>query len=279
MRQIRFGSQSFPLAKALEEDFDRTLRRLHEIGFQEFEPLAAFREEQGPLPAMLLSFERLKRAIELIAPLGMKMTSMHVASRLPGMDGYSVFEEGILKAHEITGAENFVFSGMFQTAEDARKWADFLSELARRVAPCGLRVLYHNHASELVPVEADGMQTTALEYFVSLLEEPALLEPDIGWLGINADEVELMRKFAPRVGELHLKDFPPARIGKGTLEEGAPADLFCTIGAGGIRTREVLRMIPDWPRFNGLIVLDQDQSENDIFEDLKTGIETVSAML
>ncbi len=38
-------------------------------------------------------------------------------------------------------------------------------------------------------------------------------------------------------------------------------------------------MIPDWPAFDGLIVLDQDQTTADIFDDLERGLHTVRGML
>ncbi len=48
---ILFGSQSFPLQYVLEEDFDGSIRRLHQIGFDAFEPLAFFNDTRGRAPA------------------------------------------------------------------------------------------------------------------------------------------------------------------------------------------------------------------------------------
>lgn len=69
--------QSFCLKDALGADLPGTIRRLHEIGYDSFEPLLVFDEKQGKKPANLFSFERLAQLKPILDSYGMAIPTAH----------------------------------------------------------------------------------------------------------------------------------------------------------------------------------------------------------
>lgn len=97
------------------------------------------------------------------------------------------------------------------TADDWRRLGDSLAEGAERVRPHGLRVAWHNHDFEYVPLP-DG--TRPIDH---ILAAPGVdYEIDIGWLTrAGADPGAELRRHADRIVAIQMKDMAP----RGTLVE------------------------------------------------------------
>lgn len=104
-----------------------------------------------------------------------------------------------------------------------------LGALGRRLAPMGVRLLYHNHDFELTPVEG----RTGLAWLAdACAPEEVGFEPDLGWLQrAGHDPAAWLRRFEGRCPRVHVKDVaPPHEAGR----EGGWRD----VGDGTL----------DWPR-------------------------------
>jgi sugar phosphate isomerase/epimerase len=118
------------------------------------------------------------------------------------------------------------------TLDDYRRWADRLNESGQRALRRGVRIGFHNHASDLAPI--DG----AVPYDL-LVErtDPSLvrLQLDTGNLAMaGRDPLEYMKRFGSRYWLFHIKDVP--RLGATSDTE---------LGQGVIDFRRVLASIDD----------------------------------
>jgi sugar phosphate isomerase/epimerase len=110
--------------------------------------------------------------------------------------------------------------------KDAAGWAalgERFGKLGKRISEAGMRLLYHNHAFEMV--ETDGK--LMIEWLLDSTD-PAYLqwEPDLAWIVRGeADPVPLLKKYAGRAPRAHAKDLAPA--GTGQEEMG-----FADVGYG-----------------------------------------------
>jgi sugar phosphate isomerase/epimerase len=108
-----------------------------------------------------------------------------------------------------------------RTAEDVGRLAVELNGLARLFADRGIRLGYHNHASEFEPL--DG--TTVWSVLLAELAPEIDIELDVYWAAVGGrDPVELIRTAGDRVRLLHVKDRAAGPVprdapaGEGTLD-------------------------------------------------------------
>ena len=93
-----------------------------------------------------------------------------------------------------------------RTVDDVRRFAAELGALARFFADRGIRLGYHNHAFEFVPLEG----TTIWDVLLAELPAGVELELDVYWASVGGrDPVAEIRATADRVRLLHMKDRTP----------------------------------------------------------------------
>jgi len=120
-----------------------------------------------------------------------------------------------------------------QSPDDVLRLAAELNRLARALAEHGIRLGYHNHASEVEPLR----DTTMWDVLLAELAPEVEIELDVYWASVGGrDPVEAIRQAGSRVTLLHMKDRaagePPrdAPAGEGTL--GFPAIVRAARTAG-----------------------------------------------
>lgn len=206
-------------------------------------------------------------AFEEFKALGLSVPSAHISPALFGRRPAKISRNLVL-IQDKTDISVFVFSGMFSKESAAQRWGRLLGDVARAVSDSGITILYHNHDMELRPVGADGR--TAMDTFLDAAGSDVMLQLDIGWAGVAGNEVDIAKKYADRIVEMHCKDFYKGARGKYSLFT-MPKRLFAPIGDGVIKTKEVLDMRDDFSNFNGAVLIDQDHSTGDLLSDIATG--------
>lgn len=270
------GVQCFGLQKELSKDFNGTIKRIKNIGFQAIEPCIVFKKKQGKMPKNQWSLELLKEAKTVIDETDLSMYSAHIQLGLfPFWVPYEKITHAILDIHNMTGIKYFVFSGMFSRAKQAKKWGKLLAKIQVDIKPFGCQVLYHNHEDEFHEIEIEGEKVTALDYFFQFAGSDVLLQLDIGWAGFADDEIRTAQQYASRIAGIHCKDFYAEAMNGSNTKFSIPKTSFAPIGCGVIKTKEILEMRKEFSSFTDMVIIDQDHSGGDILEDLVIGYKNI----
>lgn len=279
---MNIGVNFFGPKFKLYEDFSGTLARLKADGFRTAEICIAFfgggeppKELNLSLPpeviaAMSGGIWPLESAAERLAAVraaGLEVESAHI------MLGFDTNAERLLAALPLmlefgraNGIKCFVISPMKGLAA-VREMTPALAELSDALAGAGITLLLHNHEVELLPEEG----TTALDYVLDAC--PNLkLELDVGWAKFaGADPVALMKRYRDRLAIVHLKDI---------RADASPATrdtCFTAVGAGSIPLADIVAEAANCPLMPCGLVIDQDDSPNDIMDDLAAGLAAIRA--
>lgn len=237
---MQISVQMYSVREALAEDFQSTVRRLVEIGFEVAEPfrLVQFREE----------LVRAREQFDIAFP------SAH-QSFLGDVD----FQE-VLEAASAVGVRYLVDPFWeptdWEDASRVKRLAARLNERAEQAADAGIRVGYHNHHFELA---AQHGGRSALELFADHLDPRVVLEVDTYWAVVGgADITALLQGLGDRVQLVHLKDGDLAADPAGQLP----------LGAGRMPLDETVRAASS----AAFGVIEFDQYAGDIFEGLATSL-------
>lgn len=272
-------TQTFGLKKELTQDLAGTVERLHAIGFEGIEPYILFTAKQGVMPKNMWAFDTLAQAKEKMDALGMVIPSAHigVASGWFSMP-LRMITGNILKLHDRYGISYFVVSAPFGSIPLAEHWGKLAKKISDAIRPAGCTLVYHNHDDEYKKVVYHGRKTELMEAFLAYAGEDVRFEVDAGWARFAGDERDIVKRYADRITHLHFKDFYPEYLTGKYNRNNLPAEAFAPIGEGGVRTKEVIALRKELPRFTGALIIDQDRYAGDMMESLKTGYRNITEM-
>jgi inosose dehydratase len=149
------------------------------------------------------------------------------------------------------------------TDEQWRNLATGLHDLADRIAPLGMRVVFHNHVGTYVET---GAETARL-----LDETDAALVGwclDVGHLAYGGgDNLAMLERYGDRVAHIHLKDVDGDVLARAKAEGWSFADalkafIFPALGTGVARVPEVVEALLR-RGYDGWFVLEQDTCAGD----------------
>jgi sugar phosphate isomerase/epimerase len=207
----RLGAQLYTVRNAMTRDFEGTLGRVREIGYEDVEFAGYFGRSPRQVRDVL-------RAVGLAAP------AAHV--ELAAIEGD--WPRTLAAAAEI-GHEYLVLAWFAaerrRTSDDWRRLASALGRAGEESRGAGLRLAYHNHDYEFIPV--DG--SVPLELLLAGTDPADLaFELDVYWMTkAGHDPREWIGRGDGRFELLHLKD-----------SAGPPDHAMVDVGAGAV----------DWPR-------------------------------
>jgi inosose dehydratase len=138
-----------------------------------------------------------------------------------------------------------------------------LNDLARELAPMGIRVVFHNHVGTYVETEPETAR---------LLEEtdPALVSwcLDCGHLAYGGgDTLRALEKYGNRVGYVHIKDVDGLVLQKSrengwSFAQALKSYIFAPLGEGIARVPEVIDSLRQ-AGYTGWVVIEQDTTPDD----------------
>jgi len=205
-----YSSRNFP-------PLSDTLAMLREAGYEQVEGYGALYAQLDQLDGMVAALE----AAEL------KMPSGHF-----GLDMVEGTPERVIEIAGALGIETVYvpFLAPDQRPEDAAGWEAFgarLEEAGKPLRDAGLGFGWHNHDFEFKPLPAGEIPQDLILRGGPNLE----VELDIAWVVRGGgDPLEAVRKYAPRITAVHLKDI--AAPGEKVEEDG-----WADLGEG----------VMDWP--------------------------------
>jgi sugar phosphate isomerase/epimerase len=188
--------------------FDQLLGEVAALGYQGVETTSNHGQSADEMNALLDEH-------------GLQVVSAHVG--LPKFE--SEFDETIA-FNKAVGNTTLVVPWVPETlrAPNAAGWQALgrqLSDLSKRVQDAGLRLLYHNHAFEMEPIEG----RLAIEWMLEAAPELGF-EIDLAWVQRGGQNgVQLLQQYNGRCPRVHCKDL--AAEGQGQDEMG-----FADVGHG-----------------------------------------------
>ncbi|MBR2353275.1 MAG: sugar phosphate isomerase/epimerase [Clostridia bacterium] len=196
---MKYGLQLYSIRDMAEENFEKTLKTVAEMGYEMVESAGFFGLPAEEVKAMLDHY-------------GLTLCSTHTGYR----EVFSKFEE-TFEYHKKVGCPNMILPGvMFSTKEEI----DYTVACINRYQPIleaeGMSLHFHNHYKEFLP-NKDGLITQ--DEFAKRTR--VLFEIDTFWaFNAGKDPLALMDQYKDRIKFIHLKDGfagDPAKGGSGAV--------------------------------------------------------------
>jgi sugar phosphate isomerase/epimerase len=159
--------------------------------------------------------------LDLLHKHGLQAVSTHV-----GLPKLEADFDGVVAFNQTIGNSVLVIPALPQDVRpsDAAGWSQVgrrLESLGQRATDAGMRLLYHNHAWEMEPLQGKPALDWMMEAAPNLE-----WEPDLAWIVRGeADPLALLARYAGRCPRIHVKDLSPA--GQNEEEKG-----FADVGYG-----------------------------------------------
>ena len=241
MGSLPFALQLYTVRDALQENPERTLRAVKEMGYDHVELAGT-----AGLPP-----EAFKKMLD---ETGLKPVSTHTSLEELGRNPSSTIE------YCRTFGVCFAVVGAGEPDKEA--WlaaAKKMDEGGARLQEAGVQLCYHNHSHEFRLFDGE----TAMDLlFDHTAPEHLAAELDLFWVAhAGVDVVSVLRKYAGRCPLLHVKDMAPAGV----------KPIFANLGSGTM----------DWPpiieaaREAGAqwYIVEQDDCPGDPLESARAGAE------
>ena len=209
-RLRRVGIQLYTLREDARRDLERTLGDIAAAGYNDVELLGSM-NNFGTAPA---------RVREILDRNGLRAPSTHVGgSALDDLDRQ--LADAATLGHQYLIVASLPL-GEHRTVDDYKRWADKFNEAGRRSLSHGVRVGFHNHAADLVPIEG----VVPYDVFVERTDPAVVrLQLDTGNLAMaGRDPLEYMKRYGSRYWSFHIKDVPrlgatsDTELGKGVID-------------------------------------------------------------
>jgi sugar phosphate isomerase/epimerase len=203
-RRCPAGVQLYTVRELLAADFEGTLARVAEIGFQEVE----FAGYHGRTSRQVRS---------ALAAAGLSAPAAHVDVDALERD----LDRTVETAAEVGHGYLFLpwIPEPMRTADGYRRLGDLLNRAAERAMRSGVRVGYHNQEYDFRPLDGE----VPLQLLLRATDERVRHELDVYWAAhAGADPLEYLTRFGSSFVAVHLKDMTADRqmtdVGRGTLD-------------------------------------------------------------
>jgi sugar phosphate isomerase/epimerase len=209
-RLRRVGVQLYSLRDDARRDLERTLADIAAVGYRDVEMLGSMNNFGVPP----------RRLREILDRNGLRAPSTHVGGNaFDDLD--RTVEEAQILGHQYVILASLPIRGQ-PTLDDYRRWADRLNDSGTRALRRGVRVGFHNHASDFVPIDAQVPYDLLMER-----TDPSVvrMQLDTGNLAMaGRDPLDYMRRYGSRYWLFHIKDVPrlgataDTELGKGVID-------------------------------------------------------------
>ncbi len=274
---MKIGTNLYGLKELSQEKFYECFERLHNYGFQQVEPIVLPQcddSQYGIEPGIPLFIWRQKNLFQYAADLkknwDIAITNCHI--------GFSPYDNILTKLDDIqkiadgTEIRTFTASAMFSDLETCKRHTEQFSEASDKLKKAGLQLQYHNHSEEYTYIEEIDM--TCMDYFLKNCSRSLKMQVDVGWvIFAGADVIEFLKNYKQQIRSLHLKDFKA-----GFSQEKREKDIVA-VGTGVLPLAEILALSSSLNIPEDGIIIDQDESPDDILTDLGTGYKLVERLV
>jgi len=207
-KRIPIALELYSVREECKKDIKGTVRAVGKMGYEGVEYFATY-----------FDFGR-----ELCKELRQIMDELEIRCFSTHNSGKYLLPENLDKAielNQILGSRTIIqaSAGKIATAQGWREVADRLNAVAEKLKPLGMRVGFHNHNVEFVPIEGQR----PFEILAENTSKEVILQFDVGAaLSAGADTVAWIKAHPGRTVSMHVKDYSkdPAKGYRVLLGEG-----------------------------------------------------------
>ncbi len=238
----KIGLQLYTIRKQIDQDFDGTIRKIAQIGFEGIETFA--------LPVNVT----LEHAAKVFREAGLEIIGMH--TELPAGDK----KEAVLKMADAYKCDLAIYPGWpqgdkYKDTAATQHMVEVYDEASAFLKSHGLRFGLHNHWWEFE--KTDGIYP--FYYLLDHVSNDVVFEVDTYWAKTGGqDPAAVLRRFGKRAPMLHIKDGPAEKGERAYAQVPAGSgvmDFPSIVKAGGKNIR--------W------MIVEFDEYDKDIFDGVR----------
>jgi len=203
------GVQTWSLRHLIQEDPAAVLQQLAAAGYAFIEPAGLNLKEgtlQGFKPQTLL---------KLATEQGLKIISGHFQFKLEEVEAVGELATSMGMQYVV---QSFFQDEVVPDLNWYRQAADNLNRMGEKLTAYGLKLGYHNHAHELLPIDGQIPYNLLLEH-----TDPryVIFQPDLGWMSFaGKNAVDYFDLYPGRFPLWHLRDLDAIHQQSTTIGEG-----------------------------------------------------------
>jgi sugar phosphate isomerase/epimerase len=282
---MEFGVQIFGCMSDCKKDPEQFFKTLAEAGYHQIEPCVLFddprvmaekarssgNEFMERLAENLWKPEELPFYIKLMNQYGLELSSVHVFAE----DVFEVADKMIetakmnkISAYAVNCNQETITEDYITFAEDCRR-------LSIQLREHNIELWIHNNGAEIKnKVKYQGRQVPILSVILEQCKEAGVgAQIDVGWvLYGGVDPVSYLLEVKDYVRSVHFKDL---KKDFATRHDG---DIFACLGDGALDVRDILGCMPQL-KPGTTVLIDQDASDDDIMEDMRTSYKVLTQAL
>jgi sugar phosphate isomerase/epimerase len=190
-KRIPVGLQLYSVRDVLAKDFEGTLKKVKEMGFEGVE----FAGYHGKDAATIK---------KLLDDLGLKAAGTHI-----GADSFSGDKlKKTIEFHKTIGCKFLIVpgDGRYTHPEKSKEYAEFMNKTAEALKADGLFTGHHNHTEEFKKAE-DGK--TYFDLFAERTTKDVIIQQDMGHtMAADVDPTAIVKKYPGRIKTTHIKNRP-----------------------------------------------------------------------
>ena len=200
MKKFKVGIQLYSIRDAMEQDMDKTLKAVKDMGYDYVEFAGYFGKTAEEVKSILDKY-------------GLEAVSVH--------QGIELFEEQGQTAVDYLNALGVKYCAIPWYSTDAFLPENFdstkekFTKVSKLLKDNGIQLMYHNHDFEFKKIDGEYILD---RLYASLDNDVLMPQIDTCWVhyaGVNPSDY--VRKYSGRIKVLHLKDFVCEKLGGGPV--------------------------------------------------------------
>lgn len=242
------GLQMYTLRNSMKtpEDFDNTLRRVHEMGYDNVQITPPAFTNAIEVAKQLKTYE-LKADSTICTLMKIPESIDDIARNAEALD------TDVLRTDSIVKDDRW-------TVEGYKRAAEHLNVCGKLAKEKGLRFMYHFHAFEFIKLG----DTRGIDILLNETDPATVMfQPDVFWLTSAGTEASTsLRMFAGRAAYMHMKDYVIVPSGTEVLEVTKAAS--APVGTGNLNWDKIIATAKEIGIYN--FVAEDDMGILDPFE-------------
>jgi len=197
-KHIPIGLQLYSVRDVLGKDFEGTLKKVAEMGFEGVEFAGYYNKDAATIR-------------KILDDLNLKAAGTHIGA------GSFVGDKlkQTIEFHKTLGCKFLIVpgDGRYTKPDQSKEYAEFMTKTAEALKPEGLFTGHHNHTGEFAIDKETGK--SYFDLFAERTSKDVVIQQDMGHtMAANIDPTAIVKKYPGRIKTTHIKNRPAKSSGK-----------------------------------------------------------------